>query len=97
MAEPLVCDRIRERDETYWRVKTASAIVSRLTGWVLDESAAESMKFDRARRENKTCLAGLLDGHKFERIAGREGCSGERKEGPPKNISAKTLRIVERY
>jgi hypothetical protein len=83
MAELLVWDKTRERAATYWRVKIASAIVSKLTGWRPDDSVAQSARFESAWREDKTSLAGLLEGHIFDRIAGSADCSGERNEGPP--------------
>lgn len=53
-----------------------------------EERAPESAKLERARRDARTSWAGLLEGHRLEKIAGKAGCSGRRKEGPPNDILA---------
>jgi len=52
----------------------------------LEARAEESARFDRARSEAKTSCEGLLDGHRFDRIAGNaeDACKEGRKGGPPK-------------
>jgi hypothetical protein len=51
----------------------------------LEARAAESVRFERARREASTSCEGLFDGHRFERMAGKTDadCRGARKDGPP--------------
>ena len=52
---------------------------------MLEARAAESARFDRARNDARTNCEGLLDGQRFDRVAGKadDDCKGERKEGPP--------------
>jgi hypothetical protein len=52
---------------------------------VLEASAEESARFDKARSEARTSCEGLLDGQRFDRIAGNveDDCKEGRKEGPP--------------
>lgn len=51
----------------------------------LEARMAAFARFDRALREAKTNWAGLLDGQRLERMAGREeaDCRDARKGGPP--------------
>jgi hypothetical protein len=67
------------------RQNSPSAIVVVVKECILDAKAVESARFDRARNDARTSCEGLLDGQRFERIAGKEedDCREERKEGPP--------------
>ena len=55
---------------------------------MLEVSAEESARLDKARSEAKTSCAGLLDGQRFDRIAGNaeDDCKEGRKEGPPSDM-----------
>jgi len=70
---------------TCWREKIASASIFVVSGDVLDANAQESAKFDKARSEASTICDGLLDGQRFERIAGRAAADWSlgRNAGPP--------------
>ena len=76
---------MRHSEFIFWREKSPSAIVLMLKECVLEARAAESARLDRARKEAKTTWDGLLDGHKFDKIAGKEDvdCRGARNGGPP--------------
>jgi len=54
----------------------------------IDAKVEQSARFDRARNEARTSWEGLLDGHRFERIAGKASAvwRGPRKEGPPESL-----------
>ena len=66
-------------------MKRLSAIVLVLGECLFEAKAAESARFDRARSDARTNCDGLLEGHRFEKIAGSEeaACRGPRKGGPP--------------
>ena len=80
-----VWDRMRHNELRFWREKRLSAIVLVLRECVLEAKAAESARFDRARRDVRTSCEGLLEGQRFDRIAGSEdaACRGLRNGGPP--------------
>jgi hypothetical protein len=79
------CDKIRQRELRCWRTKRASARVLVSTLWPFDANAAESARFDKALSDARTNCDGLLDGQRFERMAGRAEADwrGARKDGPP--------------
>jgi hypothetical protein len=56
-----------------------------LRACVFEARVEESARFDRARRAASTNCEGLLEGHKFERMAGKTDadCRGLRKDGSP--------------
>lgn len=56
---------------------------------MLDAKAVESARLDRARSDARTSCEGLLEGQRFERIAGsaEDACREDRKEGPPNRQS----------
>jgi hypothetical protein len=60
---------------------------------MLDANAVESARFDRARKDARTSCGGLLDGQRFDRIAGKAEVAWreDRKEGPPYTILVKLL------
>lgn len=65
------CDKILHKEFRCWRAKRASAKTVMLRGDALDASAAASATLDNALTEARTICEGLLEGQRFDRIAGR--------------------------
>jgi hypothetical protein len=66
-------------------VNKASAIALALRTCGVEAKADDSARFERARSEARTNWDGLLEGQRFDRIAGKTeaACKGGRKGGPP--------------
>jgi len=71
-----------------WRAKRDSAKTAMLRGDAPGASTAASAKFDNARTEARTICEGLLDGQRFDRMAGKTDAdwSRGRNDGPPKSL-----------
>jgi len=80
-----VCDKILHSELRFWRENRLSAIVIVLKECVSEAKAAESARFERARSDVRTSCEGLLEGQRFDKIAGNEAaaCRRARNGGPP--------------
>ena len=88
-----VCDKMRHREFRCWRIKSTSAIVFELREYIVGASVVEFARFERARREASTSCDGLLEGQRFESMAGKTeaDCRGARNGGPPDNELVKCI------
>jgi len=86
------CDNILQIELRCWRAKRASAKTDVLRGEAPGTNTAASARFDNARTEARTICEGLLDGQRFDRMAGRTDAEWSlgRNDGPP----AKLLVVV---